>query len=477
MRTSPQQLSTTSGISSGIRARKTQRLRAASVTTAFGLLTDFRWMDPQDVPGKLKMYNIAVTEDLYHRCKVTIVGRNPIPKQMNIGFYAAQETFNNNLLVTTGPESDWGSDTSNLPFVLLVNKLRDAGHAVSTIDTGILSEYDKIIFIDYPEYKTTGRPNKYLQQLIAQGHRELYLLCLETPAVRPNNWLRENHLVFRKIFTWHDDFVDNKKYFRVYISAHGRSEKMHFDLSGKTKLCCLVARNRYSHDPNNLYSERIRAIRWFEKHQPQDFDLFGYGWDEIRFTGKAAKLNFISGYLKKIGDQFSLIRPIRNWLHAAGDYNYLRALAMLRYWGAPQYPSWRGPVKSKLAILQRYRFCICFENSLYPGWITEKIFDCFRCGCVPVYFGDSHVESHIPGGTFLDMRKFRSYEDLYTRMKNMPDSEFLCYIDNIRNFMNSESSAVFSSDHFAETIYSEIFDLHSTTRGQVSRTFPGERLS
>ena len=49
--------------------------------------------------------------------------------------------------------------------------------------------------------------------------------------------------------------------------------------------------------------------------------------------------------------------------------------------GAREY---RGKLGKKAELLDRARFCICFENSRgSPGYVTEKIFDCFTSGCVP----------------------------------------------------------------------------------------------
>src|SRR5690606_20033147 len=45
-------------------------------------------------------------------------------------------------------------------------------------------------------------------------------------------------------------------------------------------------------------------------------------------------------------------------------------------------PMYKGKIpgshsgQEKIEVLQQYRFCICFENSSIPGYITEKIFAC-----------------------------------------------------------------------------------------------------
>ena len=38
-------------------------------------------------------------------------------------------------------------------------------------------------------------------------------------------------------------------------------------------------------------------------------------------------------------------------------------------------------------FLANYRFCICPENSLGDGYITEKVFESIASGCIPIYWG------------------------------------------------------------------------------------------
>jgi len=51
---------------------------------------------------------------------------------------------------------------------------------------------------------------------------------------------------------------------------------------------------------------------------------------------------------------------------------------------------------SKQNGISNYLFYLAFENTLEPGYVTEKIFDAFVAGTVPVYFGHSDCRQHIP---------------------------------------------------------------------------------
>lgn len=45
------------------------------------------------------------------------------------------------------------------------------------------------------------------------------------------------------------------------------------------------------------------------------------------------------------------------------------------------------PVPNKWDVARQYRYIISFENDLYPGYVTEKVLDGARSGCVLLYRG------------------------------------------------------------------------------------------
>lgn len=52
-----------------------------------------------------------------------------------------------------------------------------------------------------------------------------------------------------------------------------------------------------------------------------------------------------------------------------------------------RYGSHTNPVENKLDILSSYKFCLCFENSYHPGYVTEKLPHSLLSGCHSIYFG------------------------------------------------------------------------------------------
>jgi len=318
---------------------------------------------------------------------------------------------NNRLFDLTDPISN--RDNCLLPFAKLKGQLKYRDIDLSTDDIHSIEESDIVIYNEMP----VTMPS------LDKRHKS-YLLLFESELIRPENWNLEKHDKFDKIFTWHDDYVDNKKYFKINFS-HQMPESIPKCVQ-KDKLCCIIAGNKRVQHPLELYSKRIEAIRWFEIHHPEDFDLFGMGWNEYRFSGS------------KLMRALNRIKPLTRFL-------------------AEKYPSYRGSVANKKETLKKYKFSICYENAKdIPGYITEKIFDCFFAGCVPVYWGANNITDYIPERCFIDKGKFSDYESLYQYMRNMPDDEYMNYLDAIEAFIQAREIQQFSVDYFAKTIAEQV---------------------
>jgi len=296
-------------------------------------------------------------------------------------------------------------------WYLLQKKFKENGIDLSTQDINPPSESQFIIYNEMPKIKNIT-PNK-----------DNYFLMLESKIIRPDNWSIDNHRFFKKIFTWDDILVDNKKYIKINY-PHKLPVDLDYDLNRKEKFCAMIVANKFKSHPLELYTERIKAIRWFEQNHSEDFDLYGIGWDKYYFKGILSRLN-----------RFDTLRKILK----------------------PRYPSYKGSIESKREVYKKYKFAICYENARdIPGYITEKIFDCFFAGCVPIYWGAPNITDHIPANTFIDKRNFKTYEELYCYLKNMSDKEYMGYLDAIKSFIKSDKIYPFSAECFAETIINEI---------------------
>lgn len=156
-----------------------------------------------------------------------------------------------------------------------------------------------------------------------------------------------------------------------------------------------------------LYGERLKAIRYFSN--VPGFDLYGWRWDQLPH------------------------HPL--YLHY---FRYSKRV-------------WRGAPEDKTKILSEYKFSICFENCEAPGWISEKIYDCFAAGCIPIYLGAPDISSYVPKECFINFKEFKSYEELHKFLNSLSEKKIKEYREAIRKFLLSRTSSKSVGD-FAKEI-------------------------
>lgn len=301
-------------------------------------------------------------------------------------------------------------------FYELKQALVAVGYDLATSDIHSPEEAEVVIYNEMPA-----------QLPPLEARHKSFLLLFESSLIRPDNWVFDSHRHFSKVFTWSDELVDGVKYHKINFT-HRFPEAITTRLETKTMLCTLIAGNKKVSHELELYSKRFEAIRWFERNQPQCFDFYGMGWDRFYFSGP------------KLFRALNRITPLSKLL-------------------APRLASYKGAVDSKRSVLERYKFAICYENARdIPGYITEKIFDCFFAGCVPVYWGANNVADHIPAECFVDRRTFSGYEELYAFLSTMSDERYRSYLSSIEAFLVGAAADPFRTRHFAKTVVEAVLD-------------------
>lgn len=305
-------------------------------------------------------------------------------------------------------------DGCMVPFAMLRDRFARGGYDLSTNDINTVENSEVVIYLEMPSRLPT-----------TEEYERSNLLLFETELILPENWNFEKHKRFSRIFTWNDSLIDNRRYFKTNWS-HVFPKHIEYSWQEKPAFCCVISGNKTSSHPLELYSKRVEAIRWFEKHHPDMFDLYGMGWNEVRLRG--------AHYFEK--------------------YRFLGLFKRLLNIFAARYPSYRGKVAGKLETLRKYRFSICYENARdIPGYITEKIFDCFFAGTVPVYWGAGNVEQLISSDCYIDRRKFTSYEELFVHLDTMTPETHAAYVTAAERYLESQLARQFTAEYFAETIF------------------------
>ena len=71
-----------------------------------------------------------------------------------------------------------------------------------------------------------------------------------------------------------------------------------------------------------------------------------------------------------------------------------------------------------------YKFLIAFENSIFPEYVSEKIWHAYLSQTIPIYYGTSDVYDQVPGAnTFIDATKFDGTRQLAEYIKKIEQDD------------------------------------------------------
>lgn len=154
----------------------------------------------------------------------------------------------------------------------------------------------------------------------------------------------------------------------------------------KKKLACMFSGNKYGIVAGELYSERRKIVRYFEKNLPDEFGLYG------------------------------------NW---AGKYE--------------KYRTYKGFGECKMEESSHYKFMFSLENERrYDGYVTEKIFDAMICGLIPIYSGPTEYPGWcIPRDCYIAYDDFKDIGECVSFLRGMTEREYQDYLRRINEFLQS----------------------------------------
>jgi alpha(1,3/1,4) fucosyltransferase len=264
--------------------------------------------------------------------------------------------------------------------------------------------------------------------------------AFESPTVEPGLYteLAAVQKSFKRVFTF-TDAQSLAPFLRAPLTSHtfclpSPLDSIREDLWNRQqrKFLVMINNNRLPAIKfNELYTERMRALEFFA--HTGDIELYGKGWNGPSFL---MGIGWMPGTVQKA-------------IHTAREYwQHVRPVPAL----VAARTVYKGTIPSKLEALSSYTFSICFENVKLNGWITEKIFDCFAAGNIPVYWGALDIEKYVPAECFIDMRHFAGYEELRRYLKSVPPLQIKQYRENGRDFLCSTKFNPFTKLTFTERL-------------------------
>ena len=103
--------------------------------------------------------------------------------------------------------------------------------------------------------------------------------------------------------------------------------------------------------------------------------------------------------------------------------------------------------KYKLDLISSYKFSLCYENSVTPGYHTEKLLHGKIAGNVPIYYGDETISQDFNPDCFINavnmsdeelvqtIIELDQSEVLYDKISREPIFTEKLSLDGIKNFM------------------------------------------
>jgi len=84
-----------------------------------------------------------------------------------------------------------------------------------------------------------------------------------------------------------------------------------------------------------------------------------------------------------------------------------------------------GWEKKKMEVMCKYKFNICFENTLQSGYHTEKLLQAKYAGCIPLYYGHHTAAIDFNTKCFINFADFKNIEDFIDYVEEVDTNKSL----------------------------------------------------
>lgn len=182
-----------------------------------------------------------------------------------------------------------------------------------------------------------------------------------------------------------------------------------------------------------------------------DFNLFDYviGWENLQLSPRYARMHPV---LRITGTPFlvpapqsleSVPFPSRGFCsfvysnsraHPMRDvfFKHLNEKKMVSSWGSHlnnsgtlSIPGSSGGYEDeKLHIESNYKFSIAFENGIYGGYTTEKLFSSVAAGAIPIYWGNPEIGLDVNLKRIISVHEFNDLDaciEEVLKLENAPE--------------------------------------------------------
>jgi hypothetical protein len=279
-------------------------------------------------------------------------------------------------------------------------------------------------------------------ELLNLGAVPLVLVCAESPLYIPKFYASlprisasfKNRILFRGAFSQTSLIGENHA---LYFPSFSREQEISTISWNERKFLVMVAANKYwkikrsaprklmawardyilGRDAQippemiklQLHDKRLAFVEYFGRSGR--LDLFGTNWENI---------NNLPEKWRGLEEVIEKLKPT--------------------------------PCIDKQQVISRYKYAICLENIAYPGYVTEKIIDCFREGVIPIYLGAPDISDFVPKESFIDLREFVSLDELNGYLEHITEGKALIMVNAARAYLKGKIGLRFSYENLAHNV-------------------------
>lgn len=132
-----------------------------------------------------------------------------------------------------------------------------------------------------------------------------------------------------------------------------------------------------------------------------------------------------------------------------------------------------GPVKNKIQFISNFKFTFAFENSSYPGYVTEKIYEPMFVNSIPIYWGSPLIHLDFNTKSFVNHHDYKSDEEVIERIIELDQDKYkMAELLNENWFSNNILNAYCDKEtlrFFFEKIFSQqIIPVSTTVLGKYN---------
>ena len=256
------------------------------------------------------------------------------------------------------------------------------------------------------------------------GDKEYILIRNEPEVVLPQNYKERNLKIYKDIF----DVGKLNDGLKKTINSPQNLDMRFFDKSNRADKIVLVNSNLLSLRRGEMYSLRRKAI-----YSIDDLVLYGRGWNSKIST----RIKTLIIEVKNVSSNPTRLEIKRNCNYFYHANNYL---------GAPP---------DKILCMSNFKYALVIENSM--DYISEKLFDAFTAGCIPVYVGVNPQKFGIPENLYFYAEP--NLESILLALSLARKSDFEAWQASCKNWLESDSTiSNWSVENFALNLTNLIFN-------------------